>query len=273
MCSSSLLRIPKLYSQLNNHQQENVGSHQNHTPHPREKEKPQQDGRRGKIAFRIKPFCTPDQTETEPDLPLSVQVSPVEVWVSSGLPQGQGLWMQQTWVWHKPSWRRSPLIPPWRHQTDHPQTAEQLYQINSYTAEKVLRPTTDFPIWGSGKGTEKPQGIWLWKPVAFDYGIYTGLGKQTLGRHKHNFVCTGPRRRSSDPIRNWPRLACECPGVSRRNTGQQWPTTGSGALSDAVSAWDLLKDVTIVFITSTIVWSQVKQQGGNTVLPVNRKLD
>ena len=42
----------------------------------------------------------------------SVWVSPVEVWVSSGLPQGQGLWVQQTWVWHKPSWRRSPLIPP-----------------------------------------------------------------------------------------------------------------------------------------------------------------
>ena len=38
-----------------------------------------------------------------------VSVSPVEVQVSSGLPQGQGLWVQQTWVWHKPSWRRSPL--------------------------------------------------------------------------------------------------------------------------------------------------------------------
>ena len=51
-------------------------------------------------------------SETEPDLPLNVWVSPVEVWVSSGLPQGQGLWVQETWVWHKPSWRRSPLTPP-----------------------------------------------------------------------------------------------------------------------------------------------------------------
>ena len=25
--------------------------------------------------------------------------------------RGQGLWVQLTWVWHKPSWRRSPLIP------------------------------------------------------------------------------------------------------------------------------------------------------------------
>ena len=35
--------------------------------------------------------------ETEPDLPLSVLMSPVEAQVSSGLPQGQGLWVQQTW--------------------------------------------------------------------------------------------------------------------------------------------------------------------------------
>ena len=57
------------------------------TPHPRAKEKPQQDGRRGAIAFRIKPhtcqrhskgsnktWCAPgprDPTETEPDLPLT----------------------------------------------------------------------------------------------------------------------------------------------------------------------------------------------------------
>ena len=60
-----------------------------YTPCPRAKEKPQQDGRRGHIAFRIKPhtcqrcsavsnktLCTPgDSTETEPDLPLSVCTS------------------------------------------------------------------------------------------------------------------------------------------------------------------------------------------------------
>ena len=47
--------------------------------------------------------------ETAPDLPMSVQESQVEVWVSSGLLQGQGLWVQRTWVWHTSSWRRSPL--------------------------------------------------------------------------------------------------------------------------------------------------------------------
>ena len=50
--------------------------------------------------------------ETESDLPVSVQESLVEVWVGGGLLQGQGLWVKQTWVWHKPSWRRSPFTPP-----------------------------------------------------------------------------------------------------------------------------------------------------------------
>ena len=48
-----------------------------------------------------------------------VCVSPVEVRVSSGLPQGQGLWVLQTWVWHKPSWKRLPLTPPRNHQNLH----------------------------------------------------------------------------------------------------------------------------------------------------------
>ena len=60
----------------------------------------------------------------------------MEARVRSGLPQGQGLWVQQTWVWHKPSWRRSQLTPP-----------------------------------------ESSQNL-------------QGLGKQTLGGHKQNLVCT-----------------------------------------------------------------------------------
>ena len=48
-----------------------------------------------------------------------VWVSPVEVRASSELLQMQELWVQQTWVWHKPSWRRSPLTPPQSHQNWH----------------------------------------------------------------------------------------------------------------------------------------------------------
>ena len=108
-----------------------------------------------------KTLCAPgsrDPTETEPDLPLCIWVSPVEAQVSSGLLWGQGLWLQQTCVTqvgHKPSWRRSPLATTQSHQTDDPQTAEQLYQINSRTVKKVIGPTTG----GSSKGTENPQGI------------------------------------------------------------------------------------------------------------------
>ena len=104
-----------------------------YTPRPRAKEKPQQDSRRGKIVFRIKLhthqrclegsnktlYAPGDPTETKPNLPWSVWVSPAEVWVSSGLPQGHGLWVQQTGVWYKPSWRRSPLTPPYSRQNLH----------------------------------------------------------------------------------------------------------------------------------------------------------
>jgi len=55
--------------------------------------------------------------------------------------------------------------------------------------------------------------------------------------------------------------------------GRQWPASGLEALSADVPAWGILKEVTIIFITSTIVWAQVKQQGGNTAPPINRKLD
>ena len=54
--------------------------------------------------------------------------------------------------------------------------------------------------------------------------------------------------------------------------GWQCPAVGLGALSAAMHTWHLLKEVVIIFITSTIVWSQIKQQGGNTELPINKKI-
>ena len=55
-------------------------------------------------------------------------------------------------------------------------------------------------------------------------------------------------------------LPIERPGVSSRDMGQWWPAAGLGAVSIAVHAWDLLKKVTIIFITSTIVWPQVNSR-------------
>ena len=43
-------------------------------------------------------------------------------------------------------------------------------------------------------------------------------------------------------------------GVSRWGMGQWWPAAGLGVLTVAVHAWDLLKEVAIIFITSTIVY-------------------
>ena len=87
--------------------------------------------------------------------------------------------------------------PPQSCRVDDPQTAEQLYQRYSHTVNKVLGPTTDFPTWGSGKGTENPQGIWLWRPVGFDYTTCTGLGKPTLGGHKRNLARTSSQEKGA----------------------------------------------------------------------------
>ena len=49
--------------------------------------------------------------------------------------------------------------------------------------------------------------------------------------------------------------------------GQWWPAAGLGAPSVAVHAWDLLKEVAIIFFTSTIVWSQVNNREGTQSRP------
>ena len=77
------------------------------------------------------PFLNSACAHQDPKIPQRLRQNcvweyPVEVQVSRGLPQGQGLWVQQTWVWHKPSWRRSPLTPT--------QNCQNLYR----TGEKTL---------------------------------------------------------------------------------------------------------------------------------------
>ena len=48
--------------------------------------------------------------------------------------------------------------------------------------------------------------------------------------------------------------------------GQWWPAAGLGALIVAVQAWDILKEATIIFITTTIVWPQVNNRKATTIL-------
>ena len=108
--------------------------------------KPARDIERKKLRSSNKP-CAHQDAETPQRLSQNcVWVSPVKVWVNSGLLQGQGLWIQQTWVWHKPFWGRSPLTPP--------ESCQNLHRT----------------------------------------------GKQTLGGHKQNLVCTKTQEKRAAAI-------------------------------------------------------------------------
>ena len=64
-----------------------------------------------------------------------------------------------------------------------------------------------------------------------------------------------------------PGLACGCLGVSSGSVGWWWPDAGLGAVSIAVHVWDLLREVTIIFITSTIVWPQINSREATQLHP------
>ena len=100
---------------------------ENDNLHPRAKEKPQ-DSRRGEITFRIKPHtrqrrlecsntpCVHQDPETEPKLCLSVSCRGMgQQWTAAGA----GALGAVDLLWHKPTWRRSPLIPPQSRQNLH----------------------------------------------------------------------------------------------------------------------------------------------------------
>ena len=104
-------------------------------------------------------------------------------------------------------------------------------------------------------------------------GTSPGLGKQTLGGHKQNLVHTRTQEKGAlIPQETDP----DFPMSVQESLVGAWVggdlLRGRGTECSSAS-WDLWKEVAIVFIASTIVWSQVKQQGGNTAPPINRKLD
>ena len=61
-----------------------------------------------------------------------------------------------------------------------------------------------------------------------------------------------PEERSSDPTRDWARFAWECPGVTGRGVGRRWQAAALRDLNVAAHAWDLLKEVAILFILNSI---------------------
>ena len=85
--------------------------------------------------------------------------------------------------------------------------------------------------------------------MEFDYRTSTGLRKQSLGGHKENLVHTRTQLKGAvtpqetDPDLPGGVLESLVVGVC-----QWWPAAGSRALSGAVCAWDLMKEVAIFFI-------------------------
>ena len=91
------------------------------------------------------------------------------------------------------------------------------------------------------------------------------MGKQTLVGHKQNLVGTRTQEKGAvTPQETEPDLPVsvqESPAsYASRGIGQWWPATGLGTLSAAVCAWILFQGVSIIFMTSMIVWSQVSCQ-------------
>ena len=88
---------------------------QKDTPHPRAKEKPQQDSRRGEIAFRIKPFThqrhsvgsNKPPAHQDPEAPQKMSQNCVSVSCGGTGQQwptpGTGALGAANWVRHKPS--------------------------------------------------------------------------------------------------------------------------------------------------------------------------
>ena len=77
----------------------------------------------------------------------------------------------------------------------------------------------------------------------------------TLGGHKQNLVCTRTQEKGAvTPKETEPDLPMS---VQESPHGLVVACCRVGALSVAVPAWDVLKDLTITFIISTIVWPQV----------------
>ena len=168
-----------------------------------------------------------DPTETESDLPLSVWVPSAEAQAISNLLRGQVSGC------NRPE-RHGVWAPPLSRQADDPLTGEQVYQRSSHTGTRVLGPITDFPTWGSRKGNENPQG--------FDFGGQWDLqnfhrtGETDSWGHRPNLVHTRTQKKEAVTPQDWARLDCECPGVSCRGVGPQWPASGSGRLNTTVLA-------------------------------------
>ena len=98
---------------------------------------------------------------------------------------------------------------------------------------------------------------------------YTGLGNRLWGAQTKPCVHQDPGERSSDPTRDSPRLARECPGISGGGMGQRWPAARSGALSEPLA---LLEGGHYYFHYLHHSLASGQATGGNTAPPINKKI-
>ena len=83
-------------------------------------------------------------------------------------------------------------------------------------------------LWGDSTHprTEKPQQDGRRGKIAFR--IKSHNHQRCPGSSNKACVHQDPGERSSDPKRDWPRLSCECPGLSGGEVGQWWAVAGLG---------------------------------------------
>ena len=83
---------------------------------------------------------------------------------------------------------------------------------------------------------------------------------------------SGPRRKEQRPHK---RVSQTCLGVSRSlrwRRGSAVACCRAGGSECSSASWDLLKEVAIIFITSTIVWPQVSNREGTQLHPSTENL-
>ena len=143
------------------------------------------------------------------------------------------------------------------------------YDTFKLLKRKNLQPRICYPAASSFRLEGKTKNL-SDKQKTKDFSNRTG---ETLleGTNK-TLGAPGPRRKEQWPHK---RLTQTCLWVSRslrHDVGQRWPAAGSGHWGQQCLRGTLWRTKPII-ITSTIVWPQVKQQGGGTALSINRKLD
>ena len=115
---------------------------------------------------------------------------------------------------------------------------------------KVLSLMSCFQACRSGKGTGNPQGIWLWRPVGFNYRTSKALldKDSILKGDKQNLSAPWPTGKEEWPHRR-PKQTYLLKLESPVEVGQQWLAVGARALAVAIlegapqreSPWKLQK--------------------------------